>query len=141
MASLHVQHITLLAFKYPLVKELLVPLSKIISPPEPSWIELVYCNQPALRSDVHCFLLCRSLAQCETKVKVWVGKTYPMIIKRCVSMGRPLDVFGIGSLKRIPGYRWSDHLSNERILRESRMRPITCMIRERQMRLCILSCG
>ena len=37
-------------------------------------------------------------------------------------LGRRLNVFDTGSLRRILGYRWSDHVSNERLLRESRMR-------------------
>ena len=45
------------------------------------------------------------------------------------------SIFSTRSLRRILGYRWSDHVSNEWLLGESRMRPITCMIRERQMRL------
>ena len=50
--------------------------------------------------------------------------------------GQILNVFGTGSLRRILGYHWSDHVSNERLLRENRMRPVICMIHERQMRLC-----
>ena len=40
--------------------------------------------------------------------------------------GRELNVLGTGSLRRILGCRWLDHVSNERLLRESLMRPITC---------------
>ena len=50
-------------------------------------------------------------------------------------LGRWHNVFGTRSLRRILGYRWSDHVSNGRLLGESRMRPITRMIRERQMQL------
>ena len=33
------------------------------------------------------------------------------------------------------GYRWSDFVSNERLLRETQMRFVTCIVRERQLRL------
>ena len=48
---------------------------------------------------------------------------------------RRLNSFGTGSLRRILGYRWSDFVSNERLLRETRMRFVTCILRERQLRL------
>ena len=46
-----------------------------------------------------------------------------------------LDSFGTRSLRRILGYRWSDVVSNERLLRETQMRFVTCIVRERQLRL------
>ena len=47
-----------------------------------------------------------------------------------------LNSFGSRSLRRILGYRWSDFVSNKRLLRETRMRFVTCVVRERQLRLC-----
>ena len=48
---------------------------------------------------------------------------------------RRLNSFGSRSLWRILGYRWSDFVSNERLVRETRMRFVTCIVRERQLRL------
>ena len=48
---------------------------------------------------------------------------------------RRLNSFGARSLRRILGYRWSDFVSYERLLRETRMRFVTCIVRERQLRL------
>ena len=48
---------------------------------------------------------------------------------------RRLNFFGTRSLRRILGYRWSDFVSNERLLRETQMRFVTCIVRERQLRL------
>ncbi len=38
-------------------------------------------------------------------------------------------------LRRIMGYRWFDHVTNWRLLRETGSRPIVCTIRQRQLRL------
>ena len=46
-----------------------------------------------------------------------------------------LNSFGIRSLRRIFGYRWSDFVSNERLLRETQMKFVTCIVREHQLRL------
>ena len=46
-----------------------------------------------------------------------------------------LNSFGTGSLRRILGYCWSDFVSNERLLRETQMRFVTCIVCERQLRL------
>ena len=46
-----------------------------------------------------------------------------------------LNFFGTRSLRRILGYRWSDFVSNERLLRETQMRFVTCIVRERQLQL------
>ena len=48
---------------------------------------------------------------------------------------RRLNSFGTRSLWRILGSRWSDLVSNERLLRETQMRFVTCIVRERQLRL------
>ena len=44
---------------------------------------------------------------------------------------RTLNSFSIRSLRRILGYRWSDFVSIERLLRETQMRFVTCIARER----------
>ena len=46
-----------------------------------------------------------------------------------------LNSFGSMSLQRILGYRWSEFVSNERLLRETQMRFVSCIVRERQLRL------
>ena len=43
--------------------------------------------------------------------------------------------FGTRSLRRILGCRWSDFVSNDQLLRETQMRFVTCIVRERQLRL------
>ena len=52
-----------------------------------------------------------------------------------------LNSFGTRSLRRILGYRWSDFVSNERLLRETQMRFVTCIVPENQLQLycCSLS--
>ena len=44
-----------------------------------------------------------------------------------------LNSFGTRSLQRILGYRLSDFVSNERLLRETQMRFIICIVREHQL--------
>ena len=46
-----------------------------------------------------------------------------------------LTSFGTWSLRRILGSRGSDFVSNERLLRETQMRFVTCIVRECQLRL------
>ena len=46
---------------------------------------------------------------------------------------RRLNSFGTRSLRRILGYCWSDFVSNERLLRETQMRFVTCIVREHQL--------
>ena len=46
-----------------------------------------------------------------------------------------LNSFGTSSLRRILGYRWSEFVSNERLLREIQMRFVTCIVREHQLQL------
>ena len=48
---------------------------------------------------------------------------------------RRLNSFGTRSLRRILGSHWSDFVSNERLPRETQMRFVTCIVRERQLRL------
>ena len=44
-----------------------------------------------------------------------------------------MNSFGNRSLQRILGYRWSDFVSNKRLLRETQMRFVTCIVREHQL--------
>ena len=46
-----------------------------------------------------------------------------------------LNSFGTRSLRKILDYCWLDFVSNERLLRETRMRFVICLVRERQLRL------
>ena len=46
-----------------------------------------------------------------------------------------LNSFGTGSLQGILSYHWSDFVSNERLLRKTQIRFVTCIVRERQLRL------
>ena len=46
-----------------------------------------------------------------------------------------LDFFGTRSFRRILGYCWSDFVSNERLLRETQMRFVTCIVCSHQLRL------
>ena len=46
-----------------------------------------------------------------------------------------LNSFGARSLRRILGCRWLDFVSNERLLRETQMRFVTCIVREHRLRL------
>ena len=50
---------------------------------------------------------------------------------------RRLNSFGTRSLRRILGYRWSDFVSNELLLRETQMRFVTCIVCESQLRCCM----
>ena len=46
-----------------------------------------------------------------------------------------LNSFGTRTLRRILVYRWSDFVSNERLLRETQMRFVPCIVCECQIRL------
>ena len=46
-----------------------------------------------------------------------------------------LNSFGTRSLWKILGHCWPDFVSNERLLRETQMRFVTCIVRECQLRL------
>ena len=82
---------------------------------------------------------CRSLCG-RTKVRVFRSLVLPVLLYGCETwtltkdLRRRLNSFGTRSL-RILGYRWSDFVSNERLLRETQMRFVTCIVRERQLRL------
>ena len=46
-----------------------------------------------------------------------------------------LNSFGSRSLRRILGYHWLDFVSNEWLLRETQIKFVTCIVRERQLQL------
>ena len=48
---------------------------------------------------------------------------------------RRLISFGTRSLRRILGYHWSDFVSNERLLRGTQRRFVTCIVHEHQLQL------
>ena len=83
-----------------------------------------------------CRYLCR-----RTKVQVFRVLVLPILLYGCEtwtltsSLKRRLNSFSTVSLRRILGYRWSDFVSNDQLLRETGMRHITCIIRERRLRL------
>ena len=43
---------------------------------------------------------------------------------------RRLNFYGTMSLRRILGYRWQDRMSNDLVLREGRLRQVTCIVRQ-----------
>ena len=65
----------------------------------------------------------------------------PVLLYGCETWTLPaalksrLNSFGTIALRRILGYRWSDFVSNDRLLKETGLRYVTCMVRERQLRL------
>jgi hypothetical protein len=83
---------------------------------------------------------CRHLCR-RTKVRVFKSLVLPVLLYGCETwtltsdLRRRLNSFGTKSLRRILGYRWSDFVSNDRLLRETKTRFVTCTIRERQLRL------
>ena len=83
---------------------------------------------------------CRYLCK-RSKVQVFRTLVLPVLLYGCEawtltrSLRQRLNSFGTMSLRRILGYRWLDRVSNQRLLREAGMRYVTCIIRERQLRL------
>ena len=78
--------------------------------------------------------LCRTM-----KVQVFRSLVLPVLHYGCETwtltkdLRRIFNSFGTMSLWRILGYRWSDFVSNERLLRETQMRFVTCKVREHQL--------
>ena len=83
-----------------------------------------------------CRYLCR-----RTKIRIFKSLVLPVLLYGCETwtlnsdLKRRIDAFGNKCLRRIMGYRWYDYVSNQRLLRETDSRPITCIVRERQLRL------
>ena len=83
-----------------------------------------------------CRYLCRG-----TKIRVFRSLVLPVLLYGCETwmltkyLKNRLNVFGTKSLRRILGYRWSDIVSNDRVLRDAGIRCITCIITQRQLQL------
>ena len=83
---------------------------------------------------------CRYLCG-RTKVRVFRSLVLPIMLYGCETwtltknLRRRLNSFGTRSLQKILGYHWSDFVSNEELLRETQMRFVSCIVRERQLRL------
>ena len=66
---------------------------------------------------------------------------FPVLLYSCETwtltgeLRRRLNSFGTMSLRRILGYRWHDYISNDLVLMEAGLRQVTCIVRERQLRL------
>ena len=83
-----------------------------------------------------CWYLCRW-------TKIWNFKSLviPVLLYGCetwtlnTDLKRRIDVFGTRCLHRIMGYRWNDFVSNQQLFRETDLRPITSIVRQRQLRL------
>ena len=80
--------------------------------------------------------LCR-----RTKIRLFRALVLPVLLygSETWSIGARergrLNSFSTRALRRIMGYRWDDFVTNERVLREAGMSQVTCMIRQRQLRL------
>ena len=83
-----------------------------------------------------CRYLCRRM-----KVQFFRSLVLPVLLDRCDTWTLTRDLrwrlnsFGTRSLRRILSYCWSDFVSNELLLRENKMRFISCIVCERQLRL------
>ena len=83
-----------------------------------------------------CRYLCR-----RTKIRIFRSLVLPVLLYGCETwtlngdLERRINALGTTCLRRIMGYRWYDLVSNERLLRETDSRPITCTVRQRQLRL------
>ncbi|KAG2456575.1 NUFP1 protein, partial [Polypterus senegalus] len=100
------------------------------------WIVRAWGVMSSLERGVwRCQYLCKRM-----KVQVFRVLVLPVLLYGCETwtlssdLRRRLDSFGTVSLWKILGYCWFDFVSNERLLMESRMRHITCIVRERHLR-------
>jgi len=88
----------------------------------------------------HCRYLCRRM-----KVRVLSSLVLPVLLYGCETwtltrdLRRRLDSIGSRSLQRILGYRWSDFVSNVRLLRETQIRFVTCIVRQVFLTLILLT--
>ena len=82
----------------------------------------------------HCRYLCGRM-----KVRVFMSLVLPVLLYGCETwtltrdLRRRLNSFGARSLRRILGYHWLDFVSNERLLRETQMRFVSCIVRDHQL--------
>ena len=100
-------------------------------------IGLAYGVMDTLNSGIwRCRYLCR-----RTKIRIFKSLVLPVLLYGCETwtlnsgLRRKIDSFGTKCLRRIMGYRWYDRVRNERLLRETESRPITHIIRHRQLQL------
>ena len=83
---------------------------------------------------------CRYLCG-RTKFRLFRSLLPPILLYGCETwtltsyLRQSLNSFGTRSLRRILGCHWWDFVSNERLLRETQMRFVTCIVSERQLRL------
>ena len=83
---------------------------------------------------------CRYLSR-RTKLRIFKSLVLPVLLYGCETwtlnsdLERRVDAFGSKCLRRIMGYRWFDRVTNQRLLREAESRPITCLVRQRQLQL------
>ena len=76
-----------------------------------------------------------------TKVRVFRSLMLEVLLYGCETrtltrdLRWTLNAFGTRSLRRILGSRWSYFVSNERLLRETQMRFVTCIVCEHQLQL------
>ena len=83
---------------------------------------------------------CRYLSR-RTKLRIFKSLVLPVFLYGCETwtlsrdLERRVDAFGTKCLRRIMGYRWLDYVTNERLLQETESRPITCIVRQRQLQL------
>ena len=75
------------------------------------------------------------------KVRVFRSLALPVLPNGCETwtltrdLRQRLNSFGTRSLRRILGDRWSDFVSNERLLGETQMIFVPCIVREHQLQL------
>ena len=73
-----------------------------------------------------------------TKVQVFRSLVLPVLLDGCEILTltrdlRRLNSIGTRFLQRILGFHRSDSVSNEQLLRETQMRFVICIVRERQL--------
>ena len=97
---------------------------------------------PSLNTSIwRCRYLCR-----RTKIRIFKSLVIPVLLYGCetwtlnIDLKRRIDVFGARCLRKIMGCHWYDFVSNQRLFRETDSRPITSIVRQRQLRL-LWACG
>ncbi len=100
-------------------------------------IGLAYGAKDSLNTSIwRCRYLCK-----RTKLRLFKTLVLPVLLYGCETwtlnndLERRLNVFGTKCLRRIMGYRRNDFVSNQRLLHETESRPVTSIVRERQLRL------
>ncbi|KAG0711750.1 Major facilitator superfamily domain-containing protein 1 [Chionoecetes opilio] len=76
-----------------------------------------------------------------TKIRIFKLLRIPVLIYGCETwtlnsdLKRRIDAFGNKCLRRIMGYRSDDYVSNQLLHHETESRPLTCIVRQCQLRL------